>query len=98
MYSMIRLFTHKRKCVPKIVPLWFKNRNQRAHMGGLMFRGRGPFTRSSTRVKKKVGLFAEGGGLICGGRWLIGGEIRYFRTPEELRQITERLHKFVWLL
>ena len=33
---IIRLFTHQRKFVPEIVPLWLKNRNQFVHTGGLM--------------------------------------------------------------
>ena len=41
MYHIIHLFTHQRKFVPEIVPLWLKNRNQRVHMGGLIRRGGG---------------------------------------------------------
>ena len=76
MYCIIRLFTHQRKFVPEIVPLWLKNRNQRVHMGGLMHGGaymRGAYTRSNTSVLEKVGLSA--GEAIGGG--LIGTEIRY---------------------
>ena len=69
------LFTHYRKFVPEIVPLWLKNRkkyqNQRVHTGGRMSRGaymRGAYTWSNKSVKEKVGLSAGaytrgGGGL-----------------------------------
>ena len=59
MYPIIRLFTPLRKFVLEILPLWLKNRNQRACVrarGGGLIRG-------VTQVLRK-------GGLICGGRGL----------------------------
>ena len=63
MKKMYRLLTHYKKIVPKIVPLWLKNRNQRVYTGGLMrgslIRGRA-YTWSNTSAKEKVGLLQEG--------------------------------------
>ena len=88
MYCIIPLFTHKRKFVPDIAPLWLKNReknrNQRVNRGGLMCGGaymRGAYTWSNTGVKEKGGLIC--GGLYAGG--LIGGEIRYMYRCNPLR-------------
>ena len=55
-YVYLRLFTHKRKLVPEIVPLWLKNRNQCVHIRGLM-RGKGLYEegliRGVTQVVRK---------------------------------------------
>ena len=62
MYCIIRLFTHRRKFVPEIVPLWFKNRNQRvicaagSHKGGGrdIIRGVTPVLRKRWASRMKI--------------------------------------------
>ena len=74
LYRIIRLFTHLRKFVPEIIPLWPKNWYQRFHTGGFMRGGaylREAYTWSNTGVEEKVSLYGGGGG------GLIAGEIRY---------------------
>ena len=70
MYLIIRLFTHYKRFVPEIVPLWLKNRNQRGHSG-------------VTQVLRKRWAYLRwvytGGG---GGGGLIGGEIWYSRLQK----------------
>ena len=66
MYCIIRLFTHRRKFVPEIVPLWFKNRNQRVICAGGSYKGGGgTYTRSNTSVKEKMGLSVGGAYQGC---------------------------------
>ena len=59
MYRVICLFTNLREFVPKIVPLWLKNRNQCVHTGGIMHRA---LTHGVTRVLRKRWAHLGGGG------------------------------------
>ena len=71
-------YLYIKKLVHEIVPLWFKNCNQRAHMEGIIHRE--AYTWSNTSVGGKMGSHA--------GK-LIGGEIQYF-VPRQSEYVVQQ--------
>ena len=75
MYRIIGLFTHQRKFVPEIVPLWLKNLEKigintfirEGLCAGGLYEGGRAYAWSNTSVKEKVGLSEWGpirGGIL----------------------------------
>ena len=84
MYRNVRPFTHQRKFVPELVPLWLKNRNHRVHAGGLMRgEGGGGVKRGVTQLLRERWAYLRGLTRVANTR---GGkrEMRYLYFQHSL--------------